>query len=60
LALGKLERVLPEWSVREPLELVALYAAGREESAAIRQFLEFLMANLVPVLGGAGRAAEKG
>jgi len=23
----------------EPLELVALYAAGREESAAIRQFL---------------------
>jgi DNA-binding transcriptional LysR family regulator len=60
LALGKLERVLPEWSVREPLELVALYAAGREESAAIRQFLEFLMANLVPVLGGSDRTAGKG
>jgi DNA-binding transcriptional LysR family regulator len=55
LALGKLERVLPDWTVGEPLELLALYAADREGSAAIRQFLEFLLANLVPVLGGAER-----
>jgi DNA-binding transcriptional LysR family regulator len=60
LALGKLERVLPDWTVGEPLELVALYAPGREESAAIRQFLEFLLANLVPVLGGVDRAADRG
>jgi DNA-binding transcriptional LysR family regulator len=57
LALGKLERILPDWTVGEPLELLALYAADRESSAAIRQFLEFLLANLVPVLGGVDRAA---
>ena len=56
LAMGKLERVLPEWSVGEPLELLALYGANRQASVAIRQFLEFLLANLVPVLGGADRA----
>ena len=56
LALGKLERVLADWTVGEPLELVALYGADRESSAALHQFLEFLLANLVPVLGGAERA----
>ena len=56
LALGKLERVLSEWTVGEPLELLALYAADREGSAALRQFLEFLLANLVPVLGGSERS----
>ncbi|HLK70839.1 MAG TPA: LysR family transcriptional regulator [Steroidobacteraceae bacterium] len=51
LALGKLERVLPDWTVGESLQLLALYAADRASSSAIRQFLEFLLANLVPVLG---------
>jgi len=55
LALGKLERVLPGWTVGEPLELLALYAAEREGSPSIRLFLEFLLANLVPVLGGTER-----
>jgi DNA-binding transcriptional LysR family regulator len=55
LALGKLERVLPDWTVGEPLQLLALYAADRERSPAIRQFLEFLLANLVPVLGTSER-----
>lgn len=50
LALGKLERVLPEWSVSETLQLQALYAADREASAVTRQFVEFLLANMVPVL----------
>ena len=58
LALGKLERVLAEWTVGEPLQLLALYAAEAEGSSAIRQFLEFLLANLVPVLGGAERAGS--
>src|SRR6185312_679250 len=44
LALGKLERVLPGWTVGEPLELLALYAAEREGSPSIRLFLEFLLA----------------
>lgn len=54
LAMGKLERVLPEWSVAETLRLHAVHAAERSGSAAIRQFLEFLLANMVPVLGGTG------
>jgi len=52
LAMRKLERVLPDWSVAEPLELTAVYASAREGSVMIRQFLEFLLANLVPVLSG--------
>ena len=53
LAMGKLERVLPEWSVAAPLQLQAVYAAERAGSPAIRQFVEFLLANMVPVLSGA-------
>jgi len=52
LAMRKLERVLPQWSVAEPLELTAVYAKEHEGSAMIRQFLEFLLANMVPVLSG--------
>jgi DNA-binding transcriptional LysR family regulator len=51
LAMGKLEQVLPEWSVAAPLQLQAVYAADRAASPAIRQFVEFLLANMVPVLG---------
>jgi DNA-binding transcriptional LysR family regulator len=51
LAMGKLERVLPEWSVAETLQLQAVYAADQDASAATRQFVEFLLANMVPVLG---------
>jgi DNA-binding transcriptional LysR family regulator len=56
LAMGKLERVLPEWSVAAPLRLQAVYAAERAGSPAIRLFVEFLLANMVPVLGGQGAA----
>jgi DNA-binding transcriptional LysR family regulator len=49
--MGKLERVLPEWSVAETLQLQAVYAADQDASAATRQFVEFLLANMVPVLG---------
>ena len=59
LAMGKLERVLPEWSVAETLQLQAVYAADQGASAAIRQFVEFLLANMVPVLGAAP-AADNG
>jgi len=56
LALGKLERVLPEWSVAETLQLQAVYgdaqhAAEPATLPAIRQFVEFLLANMAPVLG---------
>jgi DNA-binding transcriptional LysR family regulator len=58
LAMRKLERVLPEWSVAEPLELTAVYATERAGSVMIRQFLEFLLANMVPVLSGADPGAN--
>jgi DNA-binding transcriptional LysR family regulator len=50
-ARGRIERVLAGWSVQPALQLRAFY--GREAAAAvpIRQFLEFLLANLVPVVG---------
>jgi DNA-binding transcriptional LysR family regulator len=51
LAMGKLERILPEWSLAKPLQLQAVYPSDLAASAAIRLFIEFLMANLVPVLG---------
>jgi DNA-binding transcriptional LysR family regulator len=51
LAMGKLERVLPEWAVAAPLQLQAVYAAEHAGSPAIRLFVEFLLANMVPVLG---------
>ena len=51
LAMGKLERVLPEWSVAAPLQLQAVYATEHAGSPAIRRFVEFLLANMVPVLG---------
>jgi DNA-binding transcriptional LysR family regulator len=56
LAMGKLERVLPEWALATPLRLQAVYAAARAGAPAIRQFVEFLLANMVPVLGA--QAAE--
>jgi DNA-binding transcriptional LysR family regulator len=49
--MGKLERVLPEWSVAAPLQLQAVYATENAGSPAIRQFVEFLLTNMVPVLG---------
>jgi DNA-binding transcriptional LysR family regulator len=59
LAGGKLQRVLPEWSLVDSLDLVALAPKDRAGSAPNRQFLEFLLANMVPVLSSsaAGSAA---
>jgi len=51
LAMGKLERVLADWIPDEPLELQALHGTAPANSATVRQFLEFLLANMIPVLG---------
>jgi DNA-binding transcriptional LysR family regulator len=58
LSLGKLERVLPEWSIDEPLELAAVYSETSAGSATIRVFIEFLLANMVPILA-AGDARSR-
>ena len=62
LAMGKLERVLPEWAPDEPLELQALHLASSTGASVVRQFLEFLLANMIPVLAGAavGATADAG
>jgi DNA-binding transcriptional LysR family regulator len=52
LAMGKLERVLPDWSLATPLQLQAVYPTDLAGSAAIRLFIEFLLASMVPVLSG--------
>jgi LysR family transcriptional regulator AphB len=51
LAMGKLERLLPDWSLAQSLQFAAVYAGTSAGSPAIRQFVEFLLANMVPVLG---------
>lgn len=53
LAMGRLQRILPDWSVSATLLLNAVHASHADSSTAIRQFLEFLLANMAPVLGGA-------
>jgi LysR family transcriptional regulator, regulator for bpeEF and oprC len=50
LARDKLERVLADWALTEPLELSAIYPHSQAESPVIRLFLEFLLANIVPAL----------
>jgi DNA-binding transcriptional LysR family regulator len=50
-AKGRLERVLPGWSVQPALQLRAFHGSAAAPAMAIRQFLEFLLANLVPVVG---------
>jgi len=52
LVMGKLERVLPDWSLATPLQLQAVYPTTLAGSAAIRLFIEFLLASMVPVLSG--------
>jgi DNA-binding transcriptional LysR family regulator len=54
LAMGKLERVLPDWSLAQPLQLAALYAPAQASSPTIRQFIEFLLASMAPILAAAG------
>jgi DNA-binding transcriptional LysR family regulator len=52
LAMGKLERVLPDWSLSTALQLQAVYPTDLAGSSSIRVFIEFLLANLIPVLAG--------
>jgi DNA-binding transcriptional LysR family regulator len=60
LAMGKLQRVLPEWLVDEPLELAAVYAEANAGSAAVRQFIEFILANMVPILTSGDNRSRAG
>ena len=60
LAMRRLVRVLPDWSVAEKVELQAVSPADRAAEPVVRSFTDFLAANIVPVLAGdtaAGAAA---
>jgi DNA-binding transcriptional LysR family regulator len=54
LAMGRLVRVLPEWLVADVLELYAACDLARAARAEVRALVEFLVANMVPVLRTAG------
>ncbi|MFT3906847.1 MAG: LysR family transcriptional regulator [Steroidobacteraceae bacterium] len=50
LAMGRLVRVLAPWVASELLDLQAVCDARRFEEPAIRQFIDFMAAQMVPVL----------
>ncbi|MEN9705917.1 MAG: hypothetical protein RLZZ393_1796 [Pseudomonadota bacterium] len=56
LAMKRLVRVLPDWQVADKVELTAVSPADRAGEPAVRTFVEFLAANIVPVLAGAPAA----
>lgn len=56
LAMKRLVRLLPDWSVADLVELTAVTQTGRAAEPAVRSFIEFLAANIVPALAGAPEA----
>lgn len=53
LAMGKLERVLPEWTAADVIDLHAVCDLRRASQKNVKSLIEFLAANMVPVLGRA-------
>jgi DNA-binding transcriptional LysR family regulator len=58
LAMKRLVRLLPDWQVADPVELTAVSPADRASEPAVRSFVDFLAANIVPALAGAPEAPE--
>ena len=54
LAMGKLTRVLPEWTAAGLLDLHAVCELRRARTPAVVALIDFLVANMVPVLGHGG------
>jgi DNA-binding transcriptional LysR family regulator len=52
LSMRRLVQVLPDWQVADKVELQAVSPADRAGEPAVRSFVEFLAANIVPVLAG--------
>jgi len=53
LALGRLARVLPGWFAADVVELHAACDFARAARPEVRALIDFLVANMVPVLGAA-------
>jgi DNA-binding transcriptional LysR family regulator len=58
LTMKRLVRLLPDWQVADQVELTAVSPADRAVEPAVRSFVEFLAANIVPALAGAPEAPE--
>jgi DNA-binding transcriptional LysR family regulator len=58
LAIKRLVRLLPDWEVADAVELTAVSPAERAAEPAVRSFVEFLAANIVPALAGASESAQ--
>jgi len=60
LAMRRLVQVLPDWQVADKVELQAVSPAHRAGEPAVRSFVDFLAANIVPVLAGGGAQVPAG
>jgi DNA-binding transcriptional LysR family regulator len=58
LAMKRLVRLLPDWEVADPVELTAVSPVDRAAEPAVRSFVDFLAANIVPALAGAPDAVD--
>lgn len=56
LAMKRLVRVLPDWEVADQVELTAVSPADRAADPAVRSFVDYLGAHVVPALAGAPEA----
>jgi len=53
LAMKRLVRLLPDWEVADRVELTAVTPATRAADPAVRSFIDYLGAHVVPALAGA-------
>jgi DNA-binding transcriptional LysR family regulator len=60
IAMGKLERVLPEWTAADVIDLHAVYDLRRASQKNVKSLIDFLAANMVPVLGRAETRTLRG
>jgi DNA-binding transcriptional LysR family regulator len=56
LAMKRLVRLLPDWEIADQVELTAVSPASRAAEPAVRSFVEYLSAHVVPALAGAPEA----
>ena len=56
LAMKRLVRLLPDWEVADQVELTAVSPADRAADPAVRSFVDYLGAHVVPALAGAPEA----
>jgi DNA-binding transcriptional LysR family regulator len=56
LAMKRLLRLLPDWEIADLVELTAVSPAERAADPAVRSFVDYLAAHVVPALAGAPEA----